>query len=129
MPFALIRSQDTGEWDVTALCGDRVDQGRLTIQRVGGTSWLMAENLRIAKNHTSSVLDLLPQQSLPVGMRPPRSRWQNVLTGAGQNRRLAVSTTGWVPLYNSPIIGDLLHFTWSWPTPGQMPTSMPGVKL
>lgn len=122
------KPRSTGLLDVTAL-SPVVTSGRLTLSRDGETSWLMASNLVLDEGVSGSRVDLLPSGTLPPGMIPPQSVWQDMLTSGGAVRRLAVSTTGWVPIYGSPRPGDVYHFTFGFPTPGQWPTTLPGVKL
>lgn len=127
MAWLLRRSRSTGLHDVTALIDAPVAAGTLMIERVGDVTYLEADGLRLGD--VSGRIDLLPPGSLPAGMRPlGRSRWHNILTNDGSLRRTAFSPAGWVPMYFTAA-NDLLHFTVGTPTPGEFPSTAPGVLL
>lgn len=128
MGWMLKSKRDTGLFDVSAL-SQVLTSGTLMLRRTGDTTWLMGDNVRLSTTATGSFLDLLPSGSLPVGMRPQRTIWQNILTSTGGPRRLASAASGWVPLYGGATQGDVLHFTIGFPTTGAMPETIPGVKI
>lgn len=116
---------DSGLRNVTALATN-VDAGNLYVQRIGSTTWLIADQLRLKAGITGSSIDLLPNGSLPTGYRTQATRWVEVVTGTGLHRRLALTAGGWVPIYGTPQPGEVYYFTIPFPTPGPVPTTLPG---
>ncbi|MFD2757115.1 hypothetical protein [Gulosibacter faecalis] len=117
----------TDEYDITGLIPVPIDAGRLSVERVGGITVLSAENMKLGEIAGSNI-DLLPNGTLPVGLRTRRSKWHNISMSNGRIVRIALTAGGRLVAYYAQT-GDVLHFTLLFPTPGAMPTTMPGVKL
>lgn len=116
---------DTGIRDITALAPN-VTSGKLYLYRDGNTITMIFDVVQMAGANGSNY-DMIPSGGIPMGFRPTRTFWYNGIDGPPGVRRLGVSPAGWVPVYLSPVPGDVYRGTISWRTIQPWPTTLPGV--
>ena len=116
---------DTGIRDITALAPN-ITSGKLYLYRDGNTVTLIFDVVQMA-GATGSNYDMVPAGGIPTGFRPPRTFWFNGIDGPPGVRRIGVNSSGWVPVYLSPVPGDVYRGTITWRTTQPWPTVLPGV--
>ena len=118
---------DTGIRDITALAPN-VTSGKLYLYRDGNTVTLIFDVVQMS-GATGTSYDMISSGGIPTGFRPTRTFWYNGVDGPPGSRRIGVSAAGWVPVYLSPVAGDIYRGTITWRTTQPWPTSLPGVAV
>lgn len=116
---------ETGIRDITALAPN-VTSGKLYLYRDGNAVTLIFDVVQMS-GATGTSYDMIASGGIPTGFRPTRTFWFNGIDGPPGSRRIGVSALGWVPVYLSPVPGDVYRGTITWRTTQPWPNSLPGV--
>ncbi|NKG22197.1 hypothetical protein [Paeniglutamicibacter terrestris] len=118
---------ESGLRDITALAPN-VTSGKLYLSRSRDEVSLVFSDVAMS-GATGSAYDMLAAGGIPVGFRPPITHWYNGVDGPPGLRRVGVASSGWVPVYLSPVPGDFYRGKVSWSTQQAWPTSLPGTAV
>lgn len=116
---------ETGIRDITTLAPN-VTSGKIFLYRDDSTVTMVLDAVQMSGANGGSY-DMVPSGVIPIGFRPPKTNWYHSLDGPPSVRRLGVAASGWVPVYLSPVPGDVFRGTISWQTKNPWPTSLPGL--
>lgn len=118
---------ETGLRDITALAPN-VTSGKLYLSRSGNEVSLIFSDVAMS-GATGTSYDMIAAGGIPLGFRPPLTHWYNGVDGPPGLRRVGVASSGWVPVYLSPIPSDFYRGKISWSTQHPWPTSLPGTAV
>lgn len=118
---------ESGLRDITALAPN-ITAGKLYLTRSGNEVSLLFSDV-VMGGATGSAYDMIAAGGIPVGFRPPVTHWYNGIDGPPGLRRIGVASSGWVPVYLSPVPSDFYRGKVSWSTQQAWPVSLPGTAV